>query len=248
MTLVEASVPGDPGRFGGALGVLGGMGPLSSAEFLRTLYACPWAGPEQTRPRVLLDSDPAFPDRTEAIRLGRVREMTERLENRLRDLLDRGADRVVVVCFTAHHFLRLVDPALRQRVVSLVDVTAAELALTSGRFLLLSTEGSRQARVFEQAPGWDAVADRVVRPGRDDQALVHRLIYRMKHEGPLPDEVLPPVDRLLRRYGCSGVVLGCTEFHLVSRELTARYGPDRTVDALRTLALRLAAGPAVAAG
>ncbi|MFF0436258.1 aspartate/glutamate racemase family protein [Streptomyces sp. NPDC004327] len=230
---------------GGVLGVLGGMGPLSSAEFLRTVYASRWAGPEQTRPRVLLDSDPAFPDRTEAIRLGRVREMTERLEARLRDLLAQGADQVVVICFTAHHFLRLIDPALRERVVSLVDLTVAELAASPGRFLLLSTEGSRLAGVFERAPGWDEVAHRVVRPDPEDQALVHRLIYRMKHEGPLPDEVLPPVDRLLRRYACSGTVLGCTEFHLVSRELTARYGPDRTVDALRTLALGLAAEPAV---
>lgn len=41
------------------------------------------------------------------------------------------------------------------------------------------------------------------------------------------------------------MVLGRTEFHLVSRELTGRYGPagNRTVDALRTLAVRFPAGP-----
>ncbi|MGP3998632.1 aspartate/glutamate racemase family protein [Streptomyces sp. 8N706] len=226
----------------GVLGVLGGMGPLASAEFLRTLYAREWAGPEQSRPRVLLDSDPAFPDRTEAIRQGRVREMTERLEARLAELLARGASQVVVVCFTAHYFLHRLDPALRARVVSLVESTTAELTGTTGRFLLLSTEGTRRARIFEEAPGWDAVAHRVVRPDEDDQALVHRLIYRMKRHGPLPGETLPQVERMRQAYGCSGLVLGCTEFHLVSRELTARYGEDRTVDALRTLAVRFSAG------
>jgi|GEM_PF-750170 len=225
-----------------ALGVLGGMGPLASAEFLRTLYAGEWHGPEQSRPRVLLDSDPAFPDRTEAIRQGRAREMTERLEDRLAQLLERGADQVVVVCFTAHHFLPLVDPVLRGRVVSLVETTAAELAGATGRFLMLSTEGSRRARIFESEPGWDAVAHRVVRPDEDAQARVHRLIYRMKRYGPLPHEALPEVEHLMRRHDCTGVVLGCTEFHLVSRDLTERYGPDRTVDALRTLAVRFSAG------
>ncbi|WP_327688682.1 aspartate/glutamate racemase family protein [Streptomyces tubercidicus] len=224
------------------LGVLGGMGPLASAEFLRTLYAGEWHGPEQSRPRVLLDSDPAFPDRTEAIRQGRAREMTERLEDRLSQLLERGADQVVVVCFTAHHFLPLVDPALRGRVVSLVETTAAELAGATGRFLMLSTEGTRRARIFESQPGWDAVAPRVVRPDEDDQARVHHLIYRMKRHGPLPHEALPEVARLMRRHDCTGVILGCTEFHLVSRELTKRYGPARTVDALRTLAVRFSAG------
>ncbi|MGW1893054.1 aspartate/glutamate racemase family protein [Streptomyces sp. NPDC002004] len=226
----------------GVLGVLGGMGPLASAEFLRTVYGGRWPGPEQSRPRVLLDSDPAFPDRTEAIMRGEVREMTGRLADRIGQLVERGADQVVVVCFTAHHFLRYLDPALRERVMSLLETTTEELARTRGRFLMLATEGSRRTRIFESQPGWEGVARRVVWPDEADQARVHRLIYRMKTEGPLPREALGEVERLRERYDCAGVVLGCTEFHLVSAELTARYGADRTVDALRTLAGRLAAG------
>ncbi|AEW95034.1 MULTISPECIES: aspartate/glutamate racemase family protein [Streptomycetaceae] len=225
------------------LGVLGGMGPLASAEFVRTLYACQPAGPDQSRPRVLLDSDPAFPDRTEAIRTGRTAEMTGRLELRLAELLDRGADQLVVVCYTAHHFLALVDPALRARLVSLVEVTAAQLLRTTGRFLLLATEGTRRAGIFDRAPGWADVAHRVVLPAPADQERVHRLIYRMKTYGPLPDEALPLVEELRQAYDCAGVVLGCTEFHLVSDRLTARYGPARTVDALRTVATRFPAAP-----
>ncbi len=227
------------------LGLLGGMGPLASAEFLRTLYATRWEGPEQGRPRVLLDSDPAFPDRTEAIRLGRVMEMTGRLETRIRSLVAGGADQVVVVCFTAHHFLGLIDPALRAVVVSLVETTVHQLALVPGRFLMLSTEGTERARIFENAPGWDALAHRVVRPTADDQGAVHELIYRMKHEGPLPRAALSLVGRLLPQYACTGVVLGCTEFHLVSGALAARYGQGRVIDPLRTLAARFAAEPLV---
>ena len=224
------------GRAGKTLGVLGGMGPLASAEFVRTVYRL-HSGPDQSHPRLLLDSDPAFPDRTEAIRTGRTAELVDRMDTRLRELLARGADRLVIACYTAHHVLDEIDPVVRASIVSLVDTALAALATTSGRFLLLCTEGTRQARVFQRAPGWAAVSDRVVEPDAADQHRLHQLIYRMKHYGPLPLEAVAEVDRLLARYGCVGTVLGCTEFHLVSEEFTARYGVSATVDALRHIAV-----------
>jgi aspartate racemase len=43
------------------LGVLGGMGPLASAEFLKTIYEESLDGPEQTAPQVVLHSDGSSP-------------------------------------------------------------------------------------------------------------------------------------------------------------------------------------------
>ena len=43
------------------LGILGGMGPLASAEFLKTLYECFPYEREQDAPVCLLVSDPTFP-------------------------------------------------------------------------------------------------------------------------------------------------------------------------------------------
>ncbi|MFC4531117.1 aspartate/glutamate racemase family protein [Sphaerisporangium dianthi] len=218
------------------LGVLGGMGPLASAEFLKTLYHANLHSREQDMPRVLVDSDPGFPDRTEAVAGGPgAQEIGRRLAVRLEDLLARGADRLVMACFTAHHFLPLVDPLIRERVTSLVDVALDELDRADGRFLLLCTEGTRRARVFQSSPLWDRVAARVALPGEPDQELVHRMVYRMKRHGALGD-VAPAVDRLRARYGCSGVILGCTEFHLVSGGLTGVLGEANVVDALRAFA------------
>lgn len=62
---MEEMMPvGEAGR--DPLGVLGGMGPLASAEFLKTIYECSVAGGEQRSPSVIMYSDPTFPDRTEA--------------------------------------------------------------------------------------------------------------------------------------------------------------------------------------
>lgn len=222
----------------GALGVLGGMGPLASAEFLRTIYALNRADREQDLPRVLLDSDPAFPDRTESLYGPAGALITRRLAAGLGELIDRGATRVVIACFTAHHFLGTLDRAVLDRLESLVDIALGELAGRAGRFLMLSTTGTSRARIFQSAPQWPRVADRVVLPSADDQRLVHRLVYRMKRDGAVP-EVVPAVAELMARYDCAGVVLGCTEFHLVSRELIALLGTEHVVDAMRSVALRL---------
>lgn len=223
------------GEADAVLGVVGGMGPLASAEFVRSIYRLSGCRREQDMPRVLLDSDAGFPDRTTAIRAGRSLEITRRLEDRLGGLLDLGATRVVIVCLTAHHFLPMVAPALRTRLVSLVDVTVEELRRRDGRFLMLCTEGTARARIFQEAVGWSSVADRVRFPACEDQALIHRMIYQMKIHGPAPS-VLRSVAELRDRYRCTGVVGGCTEFHLVSGELVAQCGQAWVVDALLTIA------------
>jgi aspartate racemase len=226
-----------------ALGILGGMGPLASARFLRTVYEMKVTVREQDMPRILLDSDPAIPDRTTAVLAGpaAVERVTAVLAARLRGLLDGGADRVVVACFTAHHFLDGIDAHLRRPVLSLIDRAVADLRTTPGRLLLLATDGTRAARVFERARHWPTVAERVVLPEGADQSRVHRMVYELKRGGS-HSSALTEVGALVRRHGCTGVVLGCTELHLVWPQLVARYGRRNVVDALLSIAEKVPTG------
>src|SRR5215207_7095330 len=105
------------------LGVLGGMGGLASAEFVKTIYE--FSGEvsprEQAAPAVLMYSDPAFPDRTEAFLRGETQPILTRLIDAL-ELLDRmGASRFVICCMTIHYLLPQVPDRLRERIISLTD-------------------------------------------------------------------------------------------------------------------------------
>jgi aspartate racemase len=224
----------------GALGVLGGMGPLATAEFIRTIYETNLAPVEQSMPRVITDCDPGLlPDRTQAISDRDDARLARRLEERLRRLSAAGATRTVLACVTAHHFLGRVSPGPRDQVISLITVMVQALAQAPDPVVLLATRGTLQARIFQREPGWLEVASRVVVPAPADQDLIHRLVYRAKQLQAGADEVTALTDRLCERYGCAGVALGCTEFHLYGRALTARYGPARVVDPLRHVAAGL---------
>ncbi|WP_406726987.1 aspartate/glutamate racemase family protein [Streptomyces sp. GD-15H] len=231
------------GGAGDVLGILGGMGPLASAGFLQSVYeaAVEREGPfaEQALPRCLLDSDPAFPDRTEAIRAGAEAEFLARMRRRLTALTRLGATRTVVACVTAHHFLELLPAAERERVISLVDVLLDELAAVGPgeRLLLVATHGTREARVLERSVRWPEVEQRVVLPGPDAQHTVHRLLYRLKRE-PVSEELAGCFLALADEHGCQGLIAGCTEAHLLTRWLRGRDGP-RIVDPLLTVATRL---------
>jgi len=226
----------------GCLGVVGGMGPLVSAEFVRTIYELGIRGREQDSPRVLLYSDPTFPDRTTAIAEGREQTLVQPLTTAIQFLLDAGAARVVICCVTVHQVLPAVAPQLRQRIRSLIDVVVDELAASNERHLMLASTGTRRSRLFERNERWSAVSDRVVLPDDADQDRIHQSIYRLKSNEDV-EHVLPLVDELTRKYGVRSFIAGCTEMHFIAKRLGTATAPQiGAVDPLLVIARELADG------
>jgi len=222
------------------LGILGGMGPLASAEFLNTIYRLNITDPEQGAPVCVMISDPSFPDRTEAILRGDTGRLVERLTAALGDLVSLGADRIVIACVTAHHVLDQVPQILRQRVVSLIDLVIDQVLTEPRRRLLLTTNGTRTARIFERAERWPDVAQWMERPSAEDQETLHALLYRLKR-GEVAGEVVRWLEDLPARYDVEGCIFGCTELHLVYRAMEERGSAAGVLDPL-TLAARAAPG------
>jgi aspartate racemase len=221
------------------LGILGGMGPLASAELVKTIYRLNISGPEQDAPQCVLLSDPSFPDRTEAILAGDTGELARRLTAALRDLSERGAERIVIACVTVHHVLPEVPNDLRGKVISLIDLVIDEVAASQKPHLLLATTGTRKARIFERHERWQEVAEQVRLLKEEDQHRLHETIYKIKQNDPV-DACLDWLESLVPRYGIDRFIFGCTELHLLQEPLARR--PARsfaTVDPLQTVARNL---------
>lgn len=220
-------------------GILGGMGPLASAEFLKTIYEIHEGRPEQEMPVVLVRSDPRVRDRTATLlKDPQDRELLAELELGLSELVRMGADEIVICCFTTHLLLSLVREDLRAKVVPLLDLTFDELERSSSRHLLVCTTGSRRLGLFERHPRWAGVTGRVACPDEDDQEAVHRWIYEIK-KGRDAGEMLPFLAGLGEKYGTGAFIAGCTEIHLVAKRLQSSGGSSLSwVDPLTTLARR----------
>lgn len=223
-----------------ALGVLGGMGCLASAEFTRTVYELNVCEREQDSPLVILLSDPAFPDRTQTFLNGDVGALVSMLGRRLAQLSALGANRVVLGCVTLHYALPLLPAELRGLVLSLVDVALTHAAKSDDRQLLLCSSGSRAARIFEGHEKWERVAGQVVLPDEEDQRFIHSMLYRYKVEvGAQP--LLPHLDGLLEKYGVDSFIAGCSELHMLTRHLAQGRAGYRFIDPLLLVAENLEA-------
>jgi aspartate racemase len=228
------------------LGILGGMGPLSSAEFLKTIYECSpqTCAREQESPGVVLYSDPTFPDRTSAFLAGAGEVVRAQLVDALARLSLLGAGRIVICCMTMHHLLPELPDELRARVVSLLDVIYARLEQSGHRQLVLGSTGTQKLRLFQRHPRWAASADFIVFPEAADQDRLHELIYELKFNRALP-ETCDFVETLLKKYGAESFIVGCSEIHMMAKQFftdAARRQAYECVDPFALVAGDLAEG------
>lgn len=202
------------------LGVLGGLGPLASAEFLKTIYEHHPGGCEQSLPRVVLYSDPTFPDRTESLLNGSHEVLLERLTDTLGRLYGLGVSHVAICCITMHHLLSRLPPELKEKIISLVEIILAETIQKRQRQLLMCTTGSRNVGVFQSHPLWQSAREFIVLPEEADQQSIHAMIYEVKR-GESIDALLPALEALLAKYQVESFIAGCTEMHLLTKRVAA---------------------------
>ena len=222
------------------LGVLGGMGGLASAEFVKTVYELSGevARHEQRGPVVLMYSDPTFPDRTKAFLRGETEPILTKLIESL-ELLDRmGASHFVICCMTIHYLLPQLPGALRERIMSLPDVIFSAVEAVQTKHLVISSTGTLKLELLQQHPRWEYAKDYFVFPSEDEQRQMHELIYGMKLNRNLKEASLF-VEKMLARHHLNSFVAACSEIHLLAKQFDtsiARQRGFRCIDPLSIIA------------
>lgn len=233
------------------LGVLGGMGPLASAQFMVRLTQLTPAARDQDHVPAVLWSDPRVPERTSAWRDG----MEDPLPALLRGILGleaAGCGAIVIPCNTAHGWHGAMQATTRLPILHIVDAAAAELArlgLEAGPVGILGTEGTLAMRLYQdrlETRGYECLVPEAASMRR----LVSPAIALVKANRVA--EAYPPLAEAataLMRRGARVVVLGCTEIPLGLRAGPALPFPlADTIDALARAAIGWARpGPAATA-
>jgi aspartate racemase len=208
------------------LGIVGGMGPLASAEFLKTIYECNLGEREQDSPIVMVYSDPSFPDRTEAFSSDAEGEVLDKLVGALNRLSQLGASSMVIACITAHYLLPKLPLGLSNQITSLLDVIFAEVTRVRGRHLLICSNGTRRLELFQRHSQWLSAERFFILPDEVDQNRIHYdLIYRVKRNYDIRESAFLLED-LLAKYQVDSFIAGCTEIHLLAKHMLL-FGENR---------------------
>jgi aspartate racemase len=222
----------------GFLGVLGGMGPLATADFLRKLVENTVAGRDQEHIPVLMYGDCTTPDRTASI-VGRGQSPLPQLLEGIRFLDRAGAQAICVPCNSAHHWYGDMASASGVPVLHIAQASVDEVRRKkpSARVVgVMSTLGTFETGIYRdvlQAQGYEVLAptrgefDTLVSPGIAD--VKANLVEAASRSFSVVAQSL--LDR-----GADIIILGCTEIPL-GMQRQYRANPSLYVDSNDALAL-----------
>ena len=152
--MTSRTSPGTPTPSGtGLVGVIGGMGPLATADFYRDIIAASPASRDQDHLPLIIWGDPRIPDRSDALTAGGA-DPTEAIRSAALALVAAGAEQLVVACNTAHIFLDRALAGIDVPLLSLVDETvrvAADRGVGGEGVAILATDGTIASGVYQEA-------------------------------------------------------------------------------------------------
>ena len=202
------------------VGVIGGMGPLATVDFMQQVIAATPAAVDQDHVRLLVENNPRIPSRQAAIRGegddpgAAIAAVASRLEK-------SGADFLVMPCNLAHAWQSEIEAATRIPFVSIVDASvnrALQLCGDESAIGFMTTPGCFSAGLYQRAiidSGHPVITQT---PDELDDAMT--LVYRIKEgdtSAAVADGLRALAERLIDR-GARVLVAACTEFPLLIDE------------------------------
>jgi aspartate racemase len=201
------------------LGILGGMGPAASAEFVNRLIAQTPATCDQEHIPFVLWSNPDIPDRSISMRNGDNNPLPFLLEG-IRGLKSAGCNLIVIPCNTAHFWFHEFNK-VNVRIIHIVDSVASALkdvGVVDGTIGVIGTQATVELGLYQyqlNKQGWNCIT-----PDRSEMDTLVQPAINLIKSGDMSqahDMFMIVIDSLIAR-GATAVVLGCTEIPLAIRE------------------------------
>lgn len=198
------------------LGILGGMGPAASAEYVARLVAQTPASYDQEHIPFVLWNEPRIPDRSTSIRNGDDKPLPYLLQG-IQVLKAVGCSMIVIPCNTAHYWY---DELIKLKVpiVHIVDSVADELRDINvvGTIGVIATQGTIQSELYQnRLTEWNCIV-----PSQEEITTLVQPSIELIKAGDLVKShtmIMTVVDSLISR-GAQSVILGCTELPLAVRD------------------------------
>lgn len=217
------------------MGVLGGMGPLATADFYTKLVRLTPARTDQEHPRVIIDSNPKIPDRTAGL-FRQGPDPTPHLVATARGLVRAGADVIAIPCNSAHAFLGAIRNGVPVPVLDMMGEVAAVTAALRPRprtVGLLATPGTIRSRLYHRALGRRGITVVESTPAEDARVLAAIKSVKAGDLGKTVRSRVRAAAAALARRGAGAIILGCTELPLV---MAAGDAPVPVLDGTEILA------------
>jgi aspartate racemase len=197
------------------LGILGGMGPAASAEFVSRLIKQTPATCDQEHVPFVLWNEPRIPDRSTSMQAGDNAPLLWLLQG-IQALKTVGCDRIVIPCNSAHFWYN--DMAkMGVPITHIVDSIADQLRalnLENTTIGIMGTQGTIEHGLYQNRltqQGWCCIV-----PDRAEMDFFVQPAIDLIKAGKIAESqllLMKTIHSLIDR-GAKAIVLGCTELPL----------------------------------
>lgn len=216
------------------LGIIGGMGPEATQLMYKSIIEATDAKCDQEHLDMVILNHASMPDRTAAIKSGDTAEIVRLLQRDAKLLESCGAGVLAVPCNTSHAFIDDIRESVGITVLDMIEETAAYIKHRRPdmkKVGILATDGTIGQGLYRRALEKQGLEP--YEPDEAAQKTVMKIIYdqiKTGEKGSIEDFSL--VDTHLKKNGCDGAILACTELSVfrANHELNSFY-----VDAMQVL-------------
>ncbi len=225
------------------VGVIGGMGPDATVDFMARVLAATPADKDQDHVRMVVEHNPHIPSRQLAMR-GEGQDPGPVIAAMAARLESAGADFIVMPCNLAHAWQGDIVSAISIPFVSIIDVTVSSAMSRSGKdsaIGLMTTPGCFSAGLYQQALA--DVGRPVITQTPDELQVTMSFVEKIKageRSQAVADGLRGVADTLIGR-GAKVLIAACTELPLVLNEsmFDVAFISSTDVLARKTVALAL---------
>lgn len=215
------------------VGVLGGMGPMATVDFMAKVIAATPAAVDQDHVPLLVYSLPQIPSRTVAIRDGTDAPFLPMLAG-LRVLEAGGAEIIAIPCNTAHCWYDRLSLSGAVEIIHIADAVLETIERGGEpirQLALMATRATIATGIYDRVA---RIVGSLVVPDDPSQHLIDRAVAAVKANDLAQARHLgrEVADRLIET-GCDRLLLACTELPIALADSPLS---DRMIDATDALA------------
>ena len=199
------------------VGIIGGLGPETTAEFyLKVVFSCQEKNDEH-RPAVLISSVPIpYEIEKDAIEESKgIERFIPHLQKEAQRLEGAGADFLVMPCNSLHVFIEDIRSSVKVPVLSIIEETTKFIKKGGfERVGIISTSLTLQNRLYQDALEKEGIT--FFEPDPLQQAklgrIIHNLVNGMQKNADR-EEIINTVEGFVGKADC--VILACTDLQLL---------------------------------
>jgi aspartate racemase len=216
-------------------GVIGGMGPAATVDFMRRLVEATPAEDDQDHLHVLVDNNPKIPSRIAAIIEGTGTDPAPTLCAMAQGLQAQGADFLVIPCNTAHYYLAAIARSVHIPVLDMIGLSIQRLAAATTRprrIGLLASPAVRLVGLYQKQIEQAGMA--AIFPDPDHESRLLGVIKAVKSGqfGAAHQQDYEAVTQNLLDAGADALLIACTELSVIGPPANAACPVVDSLDVL----------------